>query len=522
MTLINELPAAGIDDEQDAIKLKAVLENQNDTLRTLYFFFESKVFTRPANGALFFSMDPYGDYKPEDIKDDTTTYLKLLDILFEHGIIMEVVYQKLKQFVLPGNKDTYLGALYMAKELSSFYKHFTIEKQLEFMELLCGRGEFGRDGILDYRKKAKLTKDIKAGKIETYLDFFRYSHCCELINISAYQGKPKHLLKKLTKILNSLSYPNAFSISNISIYEEDFFGEPSYDNKRTTLIIDSGARKHEFSYTFSVDKDRTYHVILLVLENALTFINRLLADYTCSFRFASVVSVLNKTLFPGSREITAICRIEQSNEYIFEFRAMQERFLRKRPAHLFYRFPLSYTHIEYAIYHFQQRGLLEHLSEEQLNDTISKIYNKTYEDIGDLMIAFPNTIAVVNQKVTSGQKPYFEFIQALNTISRGVLNFNDIYDGLPDQFEYETESEFIVSFTCNEKSHEVICRLNDKNFDQTIIYYIINEIVRKEYPNYQLINIVGGIYGEDYFLFASDQQIDYLNQKKLLKSILRF
>jgi len=522
MILINDLTSAGIIPEQDATTLKATLKKQNDLLRALYFYFESKVFTRPVNGGFMLIVDPYKGYNPDNLTEDQTSYLKLLEILYQHQLIIEIVYRKLIKFPLEGNENGYFAALYMATELSSFHKHFTVEKQLEFVELLGGRNEFGRDGILDDRKKAKLTKDVKEGKLESYLDFFKYSYCCDFININAYQGKPKQLLKKLVKIFNSLTYQSAFTIQDISIYEEDFFGEPSYDNRKTTIIIDTGARKHQHTYTFSVDKDRTPINILLVLRNVLVHINNLLTDYACNFRFTYITNNLNTSLFPTSSKLYAICRADQINEHIFDFRSMQSRFLYNNPSLLSYRSPLSYTHIQYAIYHFNECGLFAHLTEEQLNNIKNKLFDSTYEHTGDLMAIFHDTIAIVHQNITSGQKPYSAFLEALNTISHGVLNFTAIKDGLPDQFDYETESEFKVSFTCKGLAHEVVCRLNFKNFDQSLIYYIINEIIRKEYLNYQLINIVGGVHDQDYFLFASNQQVDYLRSKKLLIDIPRF
>jgi len=522
MILISDLTAAGIIAEQDAITLKATLNKQKDLLRALYFYFESKVFTRPSNTGFMLILDPYKGYDLDDLKQDQTSYLKLLAILYRHQLIIESVYRKLSLFPLEGNNNGYFAALYMATELSSFYKHFTLEKQLEFVELLSGRSEFGRDGILDYRKKARLTKDVKDGKLDTYLDFFKYSYCCDFLNINTYQGKPKQLLKKLVKIFNSLTYQNAFAIQDISIDEEDFFGEPSYDNRKATIIIDTGSRKHQHTYTFSVDKDHSPINILLVLRNVLVHLNNLLADYACNFRFTSITNDLNKSLFPTGSELCAICRADQINEHIFDFRSMQSKFLFNHPSLLSYSSPLSYTHIQYAIYHFLECGLLLHLTEEQLNNIKNKLFEGTYEHTGDLMAIFPGTIAIVHQNITNGQKPYSAFLEALNTISHGILKFTAIKDGLPDEFDYETESEFKVSFICNGLAHEVVCRLNFKNFDQGLIYYIINEIIRKECLNYQLINIVGGVHDQDYFLFASDQQVDYLKSKKLLIDIPRF
>jgi len=525
MTLITDLIHAGIIDKNDAADLKVNLKKAGskpgEPLRTLYLFFEGKVITSPSSGGYMFTMDPLANYDRSPVEYNKATNQDLLDILFKHDVITAAVHQKLKPFVLPGNKHNYLGAVYIASELSAFYQHFTIEKQLEFAQLLSGKDKYGHDGMLDHRKKNKLFRDIKAGKMETYLDFFRYCYGCDFINLRPYQGKSQKLLKKLTGILNSLLY-GAFFIKDIFIKEEDFGGEPDYNNKQATITIDTGVKEYDHQYTFSENERSKAHIAGVVLENLLTFINRLLADYTCPYRFTSVVNKLNKQLFPDYEKLYAICLIQQTNTPVFEFYDTQRRFLRNQPNLVVFRFPLSYSHIQYTIYHFRECGLLAHLKDLEFNDIISSIYQDTYECIGDLIIKFPNTIAIVDQTVTPGQKPYRYFLQTLNLISHGVLNFTDIDDGLPDQIADESEEEFKVSFQCGGKQHEVKCNVVYKYFDTAIIYYVINEIIRKDYPGYQLIQFINSNHKQDYYLFASEGQSKYLQKMMLRDAIDRF
>lgn len=524
MSLLSDLSKAGIIDEQDVaelnIKLKKNRSKSGEPLRTLYFFFESKVLTRPDTGGFFLVIDSLANYKNEN-DQDTFAYKKLLQILFDNGVIPEIVFQKINAFPLKSDKSGHFVTFYLASELTAFYQHFTTDMQLEFAKLLNGKDPYGRDSMVDQRKKNKLTKDIKAGKLETYLDFFKYCYHCDFIDLAKYQEQPQKLIEKLTKILNPLCY-GTFTISGIEIHEEDFIGEPSYNNKQNTIVLHTGDRKHQHVYTFSVGEGRTSHKPALILENLLSFINKLLADYTCSYRFTGVTNTLNKDLFPTSRERYAICRVNQENLNAFEFYDMQLRFLYNRPTPLFHRFPLSYTHIAYAIYHFRHCGLLVHLSDGQLNQVMENLYQNTYETIGDLIVVFPDTLAIANRTVTSGKKPYSDFLLALNHISRGILSFTDIYDGTPDQIEYETDQAVKISFTCNNKHHEVECNVSYKEFDTGIIYYVINEIIRKEYTDYQLIQLISSNYQQDCFLFATNQQSQYLDKMKLRMAIDRF
>jgi len=111
---------------------------------------------------------------------------------------------------------------------------------------------------------------------------------------------------------------------------------------------------------------------------------------------------------------------------------------------------------------------------------------------------------------------------ALNQISNGVLNFTDISDGTPEDFTYETEVIFKVSFKCNGEYHEIDCDLIGKEFNDNIVYYIINEIIRKKYTGYRLLQLINGKHEYDTYLFVSNQQSKYLSSMKLLEIMDRF
>lgn len=207
---------------------------------------------------------------------------------------------------------------------------------------------------------------------------------------------------------------------------------------------------------------------------------------------------------------------------IVDFQDMQKKFLFNRPRAMVFRFPLSYTHIAYIIYHIRQCGLISHLEEKEVRDITGDIYSRSYDRISDLLMLFPHTVAIVDRHLTAGKKAYLDFLMDLNLISHGVLCFTDISDGIPDHFTLETDSTFMVSFTCNGKRHEVECTLIGNEFHARIVYYVINEIIRKEYPNYQLIQLISQNYTHDKYIFATNQQSDYLESMKLRDAIDRF
>ncbi|NQX43149.1 hypothetical protein SAMN05421820_11560 [Pedobacter steynii] len=526
MSLINNLSNAGIIEQQEAIELNKKIGKSGSeskaVLEILYHFFMQKVTGSSEIGNVFVSV---GSAEKQDDMNchNKKEHSKFLEILYKEGIVPETVYQKIKTIPLTADESGYFGILHLSIELMSFYRSFTIENQLAFASLLEGKSPYGSDSLLDGQKKNKLIQDIKAEKLETYLDFFRYCHGCRFVNVVGYQGKEHILLKEAVKILNQLCY-NAFTIVEITSYDEDFAGEPSYHNKQTTIVVSTGAREHRYTYTFwqNENKDQSENKSNSLLENLLLLANQLLADFNATYRLTGITNYLSEALFPDSRTQYAICRFQQENRNILEFYAMQKRFLFNRPSPVFIRFPLSYLRIEYALYHIKKCGLLAHINNEQYDDILTNIYKSTYDHVANLLAIFPNMVAAVNRTVSSGQKPYDAFLLALNQISHGVLNFTEIHDGIPEDFTLESELTFKVSFRCNGEYHEVDCNLIGKEFSDNIVYYIINEIIRKKYTEYRLVQLINSKHTHDIYLFVSNPQGEYLQSMKLWETIDRF
>jgi hypothetical protein len=525
MSLFNDLSIAGIITQQEAIELTNLIAEKNskstDILEILYSFFTEKITGGSQYGNIFVSYTVAEDQINDDQKNEGLTS-KFLEILYGNMIIPEIVYQKIKRFSHTADHSGYFYILHLCREVITFYSSFTIEKQLAFATLLEGTNPNRSDALLDTQKKEKLIRNIKAQKLESYHDFFMYCYRCKSVNILSCKGKESNLLKVLKEILNELCY-NAFTISQISSYDKDFDGEPNYHNKEATIVINTGAREHQYSYTFmhSEDKNHINSKLSTLLENVLIMANQLLAGYNATYRLTAITNQLSNVVFPGNKALYSICSFQAESIKILDFYEMKKRFLFHQPSLLF-KFPLSYLHIEYAIYHFNKCGLFTHLSTEAYENSLTKIYKSTYNLVSDLLGIFPRTIATIYRTVSSGQKPYSEFLLALNQISNGVLNFTNILDGIPEDFTFDTECAFKVSFECNNEYHEVDCKLICQEFNDTLIYYIINEIIRKKYTQYRLLQLSNSDHTQDTYLFLTDHQCEYLQKMKLIETIDRF
>ncbi|RQO78029.1 hypothetical protein DBR40_08730 [Pedobacter sp. KBW01] len=521
MSLINDLSNAGIIEQQEAAGLnKKIGSDSNDILGILYYFFLQKITGSSEAGSIYVLVEPAEE---PGIQNNKENHSKFLELLYKEGLVSEIVYQKIKTFPHKADQSGYLAMLHLARELMCFYKAFTIENQLVFATLLEGKSRYGSDRLLDVQKKNKLIQDIKNEKLETYLDFFRYCYGARFVNVANYRGNEKSFLKETVKIFNQLNY-NAFTITEITSYNEDFTGEPSYHNKQTTIIICTGAREHRYTYTFWQNESKNHRENKLhsLLENLLLLLNQLLADFNASYRLTGITNHISEALFQGNRAEYAICRFHQENIGILDFYDMQKRFLSNSPSTLFIRLPLSYLYIEYAIYHIKKCGLLAHINNKQYDHILTDIYKTTYAVVADLLAIFPDTIVIVNRTMSSGQQPYRDFLLALNEVSRGVLNFTEINNGFPESFTLGSELTFKVSFKCNGEYHEVECNMTNQEFSDNLVYYVIIEIIKKKYPGHLLKQLINSKHTQDVYMFVTNQQYDYLKKMKLMETIDRF
>ncbi|MCC8410426.1 hypothetical protein LJ707_15900 [Mucilaginibacter sp. UR6-1] len=526
MTLITDLEAAGILTQEDAKALHQSFKSNKLTsfqkLNLLYQHFAGKIHINHQSGSGGFSLIiNVGTSSGLTDREESKSYLELLQLLLDHGLISNNVHQKLYSKPFKGDKYGYLAGLYSALNLTRFYNEFTVEKQLEFAKILAGKDRFERDGMLDSRKKKRLIRDINNGKLNTYFDFFEYCHSCHLIDIKQYLNKPDKLLKNIIKPLNAIIF-DAFTIIAIDFTKEPFQGNPSYHDAKAAISINTGDQIHHHEYTLKEAGTNTAYTLKEVLTNLLTAINQLLAAYNRLYRLTGITNSADDNTFHKDEKNFAICLINPDTAHIFDFYDMQRRFLFNQPMIANFRLPLSYKNIQYALYHFSKSGLLSHISNTQSKLITDHLYTGIYVNVGDLLKLFPNTIITVERTVTKGHKPYRDFLFSLDNISRGVLNITDVIDNTPEYYDTEDETTFDITFSCNGTFHRVEFGASYGEFNDRIIFYIINEIIRKDYKDHQLLQLIHNDHQRDIYLFASNERIYYLTKMKLIESIDRF
>lgn len=519
MDLINDLKSAKIITDNEASRISNFLNKEAHQhpllpLEVLYYFFLNRDSEEiNTNVGIVVVADESAPLSSDE--QNSKEIIAFLEILLKYELINGEVHHKLNE-VLKHSILNEFYILHLANELIKLQETFTTEKQLEFAETLTQKySNYAVIGILDPEEKNRLQADIKESKVQSYFDFFKYSRFCTILDLSQYRDGHEKLLTELTKVINRLTY-TIFKIEEITFRTSDFSGVPIHHAKKWGINIYTGEEIHQFEYpVILIPENKSRHDQALV-QNILQAVNTLLADFNCNYRFTSIISQLPGILFPDYNHKHIICRVDRENHHIFDFCNMEKRLLYNSPQ-LNFQFPISYKHIAYAIHHFKESGLFSIFTTEELNSHIVNIYQESYYLATDILTSFPEIAITVITEPPPSKKPYKEFLESLNRISKGMLNFSNIEDGFPD---YDPETyfnphEFNVSFEIDNKQHVFTCNYLEMGLHNPIISGI-KEIVNQKYTDHQLIRLPSRQLYHDLYLFSSKETISYLESNKLL------
>jgi hypothetical protein len=325
---------------------------------------------------------------------------------------------------------------------------------------------------------------------------------------------------QLTKILNKLMY-DSFSIADLTFREQDFNGHPSYDNRQITLTLNTQVRLYSRKYTYSQNGQHNKSDIGQLIENVLLLTNDVLADYAALYRFTKVTSHLHPDLFQAQEGRYAICRVQVQNMPAFDFYTMRRRSLFYSPQPVFWE-RLSYRRIEYLIHHFRNCGLLDHLNEQIIQESVAQIQNHTYGNADELLAVFPGATAVVNINDPTLQPPHMQLLTALDVISKGIISFTDIEDNTPINAAVEDGISYNIEFACNGIQHSVKCQYYHNQFDESVLFYICQQILKQSHPDLVLLSLTSQDANQHVYTVINRKQKEHLKKANINLGIQRF
>jgi len=507
--ITEDLVINNIISSEESIELESKLKQHPDNiLRSLFLFFYTKTFGNqyPSGPVMFI-------YRAKEIqKDKVETHLlnSLLNVIFSNNLIEKITYQKLKTEISDFQITDSFHLVHRLTKLNHFYINFTKEHQLDFLKQL--QGEDFKSNLIDHGKEKRLSSSIEKGELNSYLDFFRYCYNCRFFDFNPKKYDRNLLFKRLLKIFDELSHSFVIDKCYYEVIENDEIKTTAY--KVINLSFQIAGRVFSHKYELRDDLASKKYNYGYDIENFFELINNTLTDFGYDYRF---VVINDESTSKGALEEDyefAICRIDQQMQSLFDFSKIRERFLFIRQHFNFWP-NLTYHQIQYALYHYKKAGLLNHLNDKEIEEISTIIYDKTYGNYVNLIGCFPDTVAIISRWKRIERQPYKFYLESLNIISQGILNFYDIEDGHPD-LPMEKEIEFSVDFKLDGESYH-LTMTSYGEFNHQMISKV-NEIVKEKYPNYMLLDIIGSGVNNFYHMFLTVEQAEYLNKFKILET----
>ncbi|HTD97666.1 MAG TPA: hypothetical protein VK668_00190 [Mucilaginibacter sp.] len=509
--IIDDLLNQGIITEEENAQLNSELKDKSqDILRVLFRFFykQSSGESYPSGPVMFI-------YRITEIQKDKVEpelLNGLLDILFSNKLLENITYAKLKDEISNFQIVNSLHLVYRLGNLDHFYKNFTQNHQLEFAKQLAG--EDFKSSLVEDRKKKKLAQAIEKGELTSYLDFFKYCYNCIFFEFKPEKYNRNDLFKRSLKVFAELSY-DGFVIDNCSYKIIENERLESSSNKLIDLSFQIAGKNLHYTYELREDLINKKANHSYDIEHFLVLLNNTLADFNFQYRFILIKNTSESKIPIQEDNQFAICRVDQHMQSFFDFSKLHEKFLFARP-HIHFWPSLSYYQIQYAIYHYQVSGVLNHLTAQEIDNTSNAVFDNAYGNYANLLSSFPNTVSVIKRWERIEKQPYRFFLELLNKISHNILTFYDIEDGYPSKGPIEKEIEFVVSFKINNEAHSLTLTAYT-DFNTQIVHYV-NEIVKKNYPDYMLHDLISMDVGNNYYMFSTIEQGKYLNKYKILQS----
>lgn len=170
---------------------------------------------------------------------------------------------------------------------------------------------------------------------------------------------------------------------------------------------------------------------------------------------------------------------------------------------------LNKQQIEDAISGWQQTGILNHLTKEQISVAKTKALEKNCQNLNDVIINFSDVVYWFDTELENLNDPYAEFIRKLSEISHGVFQPTNI----SDNFNAASKS-VTVRFSLNNKDYSKTFKKQNDWIDPTIFDFIKQVVIENNLKGqfYQLYE--GGQGG--IIIFLTPKQYQDLKTKELV------
>jgi len=437
----------------------------------------------------------------EVLKDSIYTINKqYLDQLNDAGLLTSFLYLEFQSKIKENNYDTRLQLLSDLYQRASFLGWFTEEKLMAYAK------DLHQNKVVSDSGYSKLVQDLKNGTIQAPFQLNNYCRFTRSLDLSTYSNDPAIYLEQIYKGVSEILPELAFTQFTYKIQADSADSYDDYISYNVIVTLKCNGKTYRNKSFFShgeIGKDENYSGKLDEQEFYNIF-NKILADLQSPYRLHNIqYRDFNSNQGPDYRMIGIIALKEEQIE-MFRFtnsyiQVSYEDFKNN----------LTTKKIENAFEEWKKSGILNHLSDAEIESAKIRSLESDYRDLNDVLFNFPGVIHYLDVELGNLDDPYAEILREFGNISHGIFKPVNI----SDNFSKPKSNKVAVKFTLNDKTYSLHLKY-ESDWVDVAFFDQINKAVEENHLPGRFYELYNGDFG--CFIFLTATQFDYLKTNKLL------
>lgn len=351
-----------------------------------------------------------------------------------------------------------------------------------------------------------LTNDANAGKIISHHQLIGYCKNALFFDLSKYSNDPSVYLEQIHREVSTLLPQLSFINFNYKIEVDSAESFKDYTSYKVVVSLKANGKTYKqksFIAPKDIGKDGNYLGKIDGQEFYQIF-NKILADNQSPLRLHQIPSNFQYGQ-GGNFQYFGIIALAKNQLKMFRYAGNYIQVSYEN-----FKNTLTSARIDTAIKSYRKIGLLNHLSQSQIEESEEKIRQQENRNLNDVLACFSNVIHSFDTELSNLDDPYAELVRKYSNISH--KEFNPV--NISDDFDIEKKKKATLKFSLNGKDYQKVFKI-DNDWMDTEFFDFIKSVVTEYKLNGQFYELYTG--GQDAsVIYLTREQYDYLRANKLL------